>query len=183
MGLFSDVEIKWVENDTVELTGSRAVRERHDRENKGDLKKLVEHRVENAQCPECGGKLKGKYTAYIGKVKLFDEHQKKGMFGKAKTVSKHRETLWRLHSFQPQKLKCKSCKEEFLGRRMVEELSAEVEREEAQQAASKRNRDQRDDSTKKECNACGWRGSGKLWREAGDCCPRCSHGEYSVKFW
>ncbi len=132
--MFRSVSITFKDQKSAELYGHQAEVTDNDFASKSDLKDRVHQVFEHFECPNCGGhKVKGdNIIAEIGKVTMFEEVHKKGMFGKGKYVNEKSGTYWRLYNLYPQPsgilqsagyLRCKDCKWELKGAKGVKWVS------------------------------------------------------------
>lgn len=128
------ISFTYEDKSTEEAHGSNAIETSNDFSSEKELKKTIKNLFKNYQCPSCGGhKMDGdNIIVEKGKIKFYQEVQKKGFFGGNKFVTKHERDIWRVYNIYLKPsgflsfaghIKCKSCKWEEKGQKGIRWLS------------------------------------------------------------
>lgn len=109
------------EKETEKLHGNQVYETDNDFSSKSELKDSIKQLLRDFTCPECGGhKVKGSgVMVEMGKVRMYREVEKKGLFGGTKYAEEHIKDVWRVYGVglrsgaflgpDPGILKCKNC--------------------------------------------------------------------------
>ena len=130
------IHYRFEEQKIQEAHGSQAIAGSNDFSSKKEMKRAVKRLFKTYQCPNCGGHRTdgNSVVVKIGKVKLFKEKIKKGIFGK-KYVHKRVGDLWRVYDIYLESsgflsilspsgyIRCKSCNWQQKGGKGVRWLS------------------------------------------------------------
>ena len=127
------ISFEYKEQSVEQAHGSNAFMTDNDFEDKKSLKAAIKEVFKHYQCPDCGGhRMTGSgVIVEFGKVKFFQEVEKKGLLGR-KWVTQHDRDVYRLYNIYLESsgflssagyIRCKSCKWEQKGGKGIKWMS------------------------------------------------------------
>ena len=121
------IRFEYKEKAMEEIHGNKFSKASKEYSKKSELKKDIKSIMKNYECPKCGGhRINGeRVVVEIGKVRLFREEKKEGIF-RTKYIEKHDRDIYQVYNVYLESggflssagyLRCKSCKWEQKGRK------------------------------------------------------------------